>query len=166
MTSKVLIKKRILVIGNGGAGSQFTAKVAQNVNYSVTVITPFDYMEISLSMTKAIAAGPAEHAKAVFPLMREDNVEYVIDPCVGISGKVATTATGRTIAFDVCVIATGQKIPLFFPDIKDSTADARKATIAKVHADIGRANYIVISGGGPIGSELAADIKLRNKEKK
>ena len=118
-------------------------------------------------MTKAIAAGPQEHSKVIFPLMREDNVEYVVsDPCVGISGNTATTASGRTIDFDVCVIATGQKIPLFLPDIKDSTMEERKATINKLYNDIVRSNHIVISGGGPVGSEVAADIKLRFKDKK
>ena len=50
------------------------------------------------------------------------------------------------------------------PDI--STIDERKAQIRDVYNKIGSSNTIVISGGGAIGSELAADLKLRNTDKR
>lgn len=166
MSNSLLVKKRVLIIGNGAAGSQLAAKLAKEKSYHVIVATPFDYQEVSLCMTKAIAAGPEEHAKVIYPLLREEGVEYVLDRVTDLSSSSATTAGGAAILFDVAVVATGQHIPIFYPELGDTTAAARKASIAKVHADITRATSIVISGGGPVGAELAADIKLRNKSKK
>eukprot|EP01034_Spumella_vulgaris_P031550 gene31550-38968_t len=57
MSISILVKKRVLVIGYGAAGSQLTSKLAKNGNYSVIVITPFEYQEVSPRMTRAIAAG-------------------------------------------------------------------------------------------------------------
>ncbi len=166
MSNSVLVKKRVLIVGNGAAGSQLAAKLVKNKTYHVIVLTPLDYQEVSLCMTKAIAVGPEEHAKIIYPLLREENVEYVMDQCTSINDNTASVASGAPIPFDICIIATGQNIPIFYPDIKDTTQDARKASVSKIHSDVVRANDIVISGGGPVGSELAADIKLRNKGKR
>lgn len=121
-------------------------------------------MEISLTMTKTIAAGPDSHT--LHDLVREDGVEYVIDNCTGITGTEVRTESGRVIPFDVCFIAVGQKIPLFYPDTRDRTADQRRQAIRTFYSDLLKANHVVIAGGGAIGSEAAADIKLRHKEKK
>jgi NADH dehydrogenase FAD-containing subunit len=128
------------------------------------VVTPFDYQEVSLSMTMAIASGPSDHAKAVFPLVREDGVSYITGATVtDISDGSATLSSGETVAFDVAVLATGQKIPLFMPDPRsETTVEARKAVIAAINKKISSASTIVIAGGGPIGSEIAADIKIRH----
>lgn len=51
-------------------------------------------------------------------------------------------------------------------DPKVITADERKSQIRDIHSKIVSANTIIISGAGAIGSELAADIKLRNPAKR
>eukprot|EP01034_Spumella_vulgaris_P031146 gene31146-38489_t len=149
--SKVIATKRVLVIGYGAAGSQLTAQLAKNKKYAITVVTPFDYQEVSLFMTKAVAMGAAEHSKIIFPLLREDRVDYVIDSCVSLTNTTATLASGNKIEFDVCVLATGQKFPLFFPDLTDRTKEIRLESVAKVTRQIAAARTIVISGGGPTG---------------
>jgi NADH dehydrogenase FAD-containing subunit len=164
--SKVIATKRVLVIGNGGAGSQLTAMLAKNKKYSVTVVTPFEYIEVGLLMTQVLAMGAAEHSKIIYPLLREDGVDYIVDPCISLTNTTATLASGATIDFDACVLAVGQKIPIFFPDVKDRTKDMRIASVAVVTRQIATAKTIVISGGGPTGVEAAADIKLRNKDKR
>jgi NADH dehydrogenase FAD-containing subunit len=165
--SKVIATKKVLVIGNGGAGSQLAAQLAkQHQKYSVSVVTPFDYSEVSLCMTKAIAMGSEEHSKIIYPLLREDKVEYFIDSCVSLTNTTATLASGKKINFDVCVIACGQKIPLFYPSLTDTTKEMRLQSVGRVSNQIKSASQIVISGGGAVASELAADIKLRNKDKK
>lgn len=162
-----LNKKKVVVIGCGPAGSQFVAKAAKDKNLEVTVITPFDYHEISLRMTMVVAEGAEEHAKALYPLLREDGVNYIIDTVQSISQGSLITRSGQAISFDAAVIAVGQNIPRFYPDpLTQTTMDARKAAISAFNAEIRHANSIVISGGGPVGSEVAADIKLRFKSKK
>lgn len=83
-----------------------------------------------------------------------------------MSANSCTTNTGQTIQFDFCVVATGQKYSVFVPNpLTERTVGERKATIANLIEQITNARTIVISGAGAVGSELASDIKIRNKEK-
>jgi NADH dehydrogenase FAD-containing subunit len=40
-------KKKLVVIGYGVAGSRITAKLAKSKKYEITVVTPFEYQEVS-----------------------------------------------------------------------------------------------------------------------
>eukprot|EP01031_Cornospumella_fuschlensis_P044502 gene44502-54428_t len=166
METSNLVKQKVLVIGNGAAGSKVAAYAAKNALYDVTVVTPFEYMEISLCMTKVIAAGPEEHNKAIYDLLREPNVTYIIDTVASLTNNVAVLTSGTNVPFDVCVVATGQNIPLFYPNPQtERTMEARKNGIKKVYEDVQKARSIVVGGAGPVGVEVAADIKLRFKDK-
>jgi NADH dehydrogenase FAD-containing subunit len=158
--------KRVVIIGNGAAGSQLAAKLAKSKQCNVTVITPFNYSEISVNMTKSIAVGADEYMKSVFPLLKEDKVEYVIDKCVSLTSSSVVLDSERTIEFDVCIVATGQNIPVFFPDVNSTNFSERKKVVCDVSDRIKSASSVVVGGGGAIGTELAADIKLRNKDKR
>ena len=162
-----LVKKRLVVVGYGVAGSQIACQLAVKGKYSITVLNPYDYMEVPLSMTMVMAAGPEAHDKCIYPLMRETGVEYVIGICASITDGTVTTTTGQSIPFDVCVLATGQDMSIFMPNpVTEATMAQRKATINALYTKIQAAQTIVISGGGPLGCETAADIKIRNKDKK
>lgn len=121
-------------------------------------------MEVVLSMTKTIAAGP--DSLTLYDQVREDGVEYIVDQVTGISNSDVQTQSGRVIPFDVALIAVGQKIPLFGADLTEITANQRRQSISSFYSDLLKANHVVIAGGGAIGTEAAADIKLRHKEKK
>lgn len=159
-------KFKLVVVGNGFGGSKVAVEAAKRSDYEVTVITPYQYIEVSLLMTKVVAAGPNEHDKALFDLLREPNIRYVQDVVTGISDGSITTESGQTIDFDACVLATGQHIPIFMPETSQRTKAARKAAVTAIHEQIVRAKTVVIGGSGPIGVEVAADIKLRYKDKK
>jgi NADH dehydrogenase FAD-containing subunit len=162
----IMEQKKIVVVGYGGGGSKLVAALAKKKKYDITVITPFDYMEVSLLMTKVIATDGEEHQKALFPLLKEDGVTYVKDACASVEANSVTTQSGRSIPFDVCVVAVGQNIPIFYPTAAEDTIEKRKESIAAIQAKVRNAKTIVISGGGPVGTEAAADIKLRFKDKK
>ena len=167
-SSAPLVKKQVLVIGYGGGGSQVTAALAKDRNCKVTVITPFNYQEVMLRMTKVLPAGPTEHEKALYPLVREEGVDYIIDSCTQLTDTSATVSNGSVVNFDICVVATGQYYGMHFtPDILGEVdINSRKAAIAAVSDKMTKANTIVISGGGAVGSELAADTKLRHPSKR
>lgn len=100
-------------------------------------------------------------------MLREPGVEYVNALATSLQSDSCTTSTGQVINFDVCVIATGQKYDLFYPNLSEETKeDGRKAAISSYHNKVKEAKTIVIAGGGAIGLELAADIKLSFKDKK
>jgi NADH dehydrogenase FAD-containing subunit len=148
------------------AGSHLAPLLAKNTKLQVTVITPFDFLEPCLLMTEIVASGPEEHAKHLYPLLREDNVDYVIGKVAQLTDSSVTLASGQVISFDMAVVATGCKIPIFQMDPDVNTMEARKLQIASLYENIVSANTIIISGGGAIGCEIAADIKLRHPAKR
>mmetsp|Transcript_20996 Transcript_20996/g.19133 ORF Transcript_20996/g.19133 Transcript_20996/m.19133 type:complete len:384 (+) Transcript_20996:51-1202(+) len=164
--SSNLIKKKVIIIGNGLAGSRLAAKLAKNTNLDIIVITPFDFIEIPLRMTKLIATGLNDYNKNIYPLIQEDNVEYKIDVVTNLSSSSVTLKSGSIINYDIAIIATGMNFPIFLPNPFDNQLDNRKNEINNINKRIIEVNTIIISGAGPVGSELAADIKLRNQNKR
>jgi hypothetical protein len=66
-----------------------------------------------------------------------------------------------------CSIACGQNIPLFYPSsLDETTIELREGTVNAFHNKLLSSQNIVLAGGGPVGVELAADIKLRYPEKR
>jgi hypothetical protein len=72
--------------------------------YKITVLTPFNYMEIPVVMTKVLATGSENHQKALHPLLRENHVEYIVDRCIELRENSALTAGGKSLSFDLCVL--------------------------------------------------------------
>ena len=117
-------------------------------------------------MTKVLATDGAEHNSAIFPFVIEPNVNYVFASCRQLETNHAITSTGQTIEFDVCVIATGINYHTFQAGPDHPTMQDRKKFILEMQSKISAANTIVIGGGGPLGTEIASDIKIRNPSKK
>lgn len=167
MADSKLLHKNVLVIGYGVAGSKVVADLAKNKLLKVTVLHALDYMEMPFLMTHVAATGTEEHNKALHPVLHEANVEYINAVATSLGPDSCTISSGQVINFDICVVTTGQKYATFFPDPStEFKLEDRKAFISNFQSQIKQASTIVISGGGPIGVELAADIKIRNKEKK
>lgn len=161
--------KKLVVVGYGFAGSRTTAKLAKTKKYEITVVTPLDYQENSLNMTAVIATGSEVYKDTVYNLVKEDGVSYIHASCVSIDDKKKELilSNEQTLAYDVCVIATGVNIPFYYPNPdREQTIAIRSSAIDEMFEKVKKAKSIVISGGGPIGIETAADIKLRFKDKK
>lgn len=165
------MSKHVVIIGNGAAGSQTAAALkvsfAKNKKaHKITVLSAADYCEVSVLMTQVVATGTENHKKALFPPIREDGINYVVDSCKSVASDHLITAKGDKIVFDVCIVATGHSIPIFLPGSSDANMEERVSFISDMHQKIVDAKNIVISGGGAIGCEVAADIILRYKDKK
>jgi apoptosis-inducing factor 2 len=163
------MSKNIVVVGNGFAGSQSAVALRNGMGkrgHKITIISPFDYCEVPMNMGQVLAAGAAEHEKVLFPAMKENGIEYVQDSAKELTPDKVITSNGTEVPFDVCIIATGQCNPVFMPDPNSAkTRESRVAQVSALHEKIVAAKNIVLSGGGPVGSETAADIKLRYPDK-
>ena len=162
-----LLNKKVLIVGNGYLGSAVVAQFVKDksVAWEVTVLTPNDFQEVPFRMTKALAVGASEHDKTIYPLQREPGVTYVIDACLSLRRGVCVTAKNGELSFDFAVVATGVNMGVFSPSTNENTIELRRAIVQGMHAQILSANSIVVGGAGPIGVEIAADIKLRHKTK-
>ena len=122
---------------------------------------------VPLGITYAVANGSDAHKKYVYDLIKEDGVKYIIATCTKLTNDSVTLSTGETISFDVAVVATGVSLPTFYPDPEsETTAEQRKEAINKVSEEIKTAASVLVSGGGPVGVEAAADIKLKYPAKR
>lgn len=106
------------------------------------------------------------HSKVLFPLLQEPGCQIIQGIAASVTDSSLTTTTGQVIPFDICVLATGQETPTYMPDpVTEGSMSTRKANIEALHNKIKAAKTIVISGGGPLGCETAADIQLRFPDK-
>lgn len=132
-----LIIPRVLIIGYGPAGSQLTAQLVKLKKFDITVITPFDFQEVSLRMTGAVVSPQATHESAIYDLVREPGVNYVIGRCTRLTNEAATVNDNQAVEFDVCVVCCGQNVPTFLPNpVADSSRAARLSNFAAVGASI------------------------------
>jgi len=143
--------KHIVIIGNGGAGSQTTALLSKmakksRLNCHLTVLSPLEYTEVSVSMTTNLVVRGA-HGKSLFPPVCEPGVDYLVDGCKELKPNSIITSTGKEVQFDVCVVATGQNIPVFMPSSTQKTRVDRERYIADFVEKVHAAKNIVISGG-------------------
>jgi pyruvate/2-oxoglutarate dehydrogenase complex dihydrolipoamide dehydrogenase (E3) component len=162
-----ILQKKIVIIGYGIAGSYVTGFFSKIPNCKVTVVSPLDYQEVPLRMSKVLSVGGKEHSSAIYDLIKEEGVDYARGTCVSVKNSLVMVSNGTSLEFDACVVCVGQNVPVFYPDpTVEQTKTARMDSIAAVHFSIRTAQSIVIGGGGPIGVEIASDIKLRFPDKR
>lgn len=146
----------VAVIG-GGYGGVAAAKALDEVA-DVVLVEPRDRFVHNVAALRGIA-DPAWAERIFFPydrLLRRGRV--LRDRAVRVEATGVTLGSGRRLAADYIVLATGSAYP--FPakvDVEDST-DA-KAKIRAAHAELARAGAVLLLGAGPVGLELAGEIK-------
>ena len=146
-----------------------TAALAKGNQYDITVIAPLEYHEIPFNMTYIAATNDLDlyNSKVFYPRIKEEGVKYITGTCQKLTDTAVSVSDGTVLTYDVAIVVTGINYPHFSPNpTVDVTKEQRLATIQKKKAEIDAAKTIVISGGGPIGVEVAGDIIIRNKDKK
>ena len=111
--------KKVVVVGNGFAGSQFAAafnKLAGKHDAKITVISAFNYSEITLGMTMTVAAAE-EHSNFLYGPYKEPGIDLVVGVASKLEDRAVTLVDGTTIPFDVCVVCTGVSYPVFRPTV-------------------------------------------------
>lgn len=118
--------KRVVVVGNGFAGSQFTAafnKLAERYDAKITVISALNYTEITLGMTMTVAAAE-EHSSFLYGPYKEPGVDFVVGVATKLEDNAVTLADGTIVPFDVCVVCTGVSYPVFRPTVRCTAVTA------------------------------------------
>ena len=179
---------KIVVVGNGGGGTKFTAAILRAArknklvsafefssfqpktlqkfleqNVSVTVISAIDFTEVSPRVTECLASGEISN---IYPLFKEEGAEYVVDVVKELQENAVLTEGGKTIPFDVCLLATGLNFPVFQATFETPTRESRLAFLTDIYTKIKNANTLLIAGGGAVGVEAAGDIKVRYPDKR
>lgn len=157
-------KKRLLVIGGGLAGLAAISglRKAGDKDTEITLVEPKNHCEIFWTAYRS----PFEEWVAkdsLFPLdvfCKKHNVHHIMSIVTNLTLTEATV-NGKTVPFDVCVVAVGadSKWAGMGRGLhKNVTREARLADMKLVGSKLLNAKNVLIVGGGLIGSELAGDV--------
>ncbi|GAA4070389.1 FAD-dependent oxidoreductase [Actinomadura miaoliensis] len=146
----------VAVIG-GGYGGAAVAK-ALDAETDVVLIEPKDAFVHSAGALRALVR-PDWAGNMFFPydrLLRRGTV--VRERAVSVDPGGVTLASGGRVDADFVVLASGSGYP--FPAKMDSdSSDEGLARLRAAHDELAGAQRVLIAGAGPVGLELAGEIK-------
>jgi NADH dehydrogenase FAD-containing subunit len=146
----------VVVIG-GGYGGVNVAKSLDDVA-EVVLVEPKDAFVHNIAALRALA-DPSWLPKIFLPydrLLARGRV--VQDRAVKVEAGQVTLGSGDQLAADYIVLATGSEYPFPAKSDLDVTADAHDK-FRGAHAALGAAGRVLLVGAGPVGIELAGEIK-------
>jgi NADH dehydrogenase FAD-containing subunit len=147
----------VVVVGGGYAGVAVARSLDRRVQ--VTLVEPRDAFVHTVAALRALVH--TEWAETLcFPydhLLR--NGEVVRDRAVAVGPGRVALASGRTLVADAVVVATGSRYPYPAKPEVDDRAEVL-ARLAATRAELSGAGRVLLVGAGPVGVELAAELKL------
>ncbi|GGS68914.1 hypothetical protein GCM10010156_29830 [Planobispora rosea] len=148
---------RTVVIIGGGYGGSALAKALDPVA-DVVLIEPREAFVNSAGSLRALTQ-PGWAARMFFPYeqwLRRGTV--VRERAVAADPRGVTLASGRRIEADYLVLATGSSYAYPAKPASDSTAEAMD-DLLRTHKELADSERVLILGAGPVGLELAGEIK-------
>lgn len=163
--------KRIVIIGGGFAGVQAAIQLANQIGFSVRIITPLNYFEYHAAMYRsATGRSPLEVAIPLRDFFEyAKNVEIVQDKAVKLDQKKREVLgeSGSRYHYDKLIIGIGS-VPGYFniPGVEKfsfgiKTVEQALKLKEHLHANLHKKRFehaYVIVGGGPTGVEMAAEM--------
>jgi len=156
------MKKRVVIIGGGFAGSTAARKLENDFN--VTLIDTKEYFEFTPSVLRTIVE--PRHIKKIQVLYKSYlNKAVVVKGNAREVNKKYVVVSKNKFPYDYLVICSGSEYNL--PMKSESTVTAARANVlAKYAKKLKESNSVLIIGGGLVGVELAAEIIEKYPSKK
>jgi NADH dehydrogenase FAD-containing subunit len=151
------IMGRTVVVVGGGYGGSAVAKALES-EADVILIDPRDAFVNAAGSLRALAQ-PDWAANVFFPFDTLLTRSAVIrDRAVSVDPGGVTLASGRRVEADYLVLATGSSYAYPAKPTANSTREALD-DLRRTHKELAGAERVLILGAGPVGLELAAEIK-------
>ncbi|GAA4610351.1 FAD-dependent oxidoreductase [Actinoallomurus liliacearum] len=150
------MSRTVAVIG-GGYGGAAVAKALES-EADVVLIDPREAFVNAAASLRALTR-PDWAANAFFPfetLLTKGTV--IRDRAVSVDPDGVTLASGERVAADYLVLATGSSYAYPAKPGSDSIGDALD-DLRRTHKELRQADKVLILGAGPVGLELAGEIK-------
>jgi len=150
------MSRTVAVIG-GGYGGAAAAK-ALDEDADVVLIEPRDAFVHAAGSLRALVK-PDWAGNIFFPydrLLRRGRV--LRERAASVDAGGVTLASGERIEADYIVLATGSSYPYPAKPETDHSAEALES-LRRTHGELAGAERVLITGAGPVGLELAGEIK-------
>lgn len=157
MTGSNLAGKPTVVVVGGGYGGIAAAKALDETS-DVVLVEPKDAFMHNIAALRALV-DPSWLPKIFLPYAGLlTNGRVVRDRAVVVDPHRVVTASGEEIAADYVVLATGSRYP--FP-AKTDLVDTHHAQeqVRQAHQALTQADRVLLVGAGPVGIELAGEIR-------
>jgi NADH dehydrogenase FAD-containing subunit len=149
-------KPTVVVVG-GGYGGVAVAKALDETS-DVVLVEPKDAFMHNIAALRALV-DPSWLPNIFFPYSRLlSNGRVVRDRAAMVDPHRVVTASGEEISADYIVLATGSRYP--FP-AKTDMVDTHHAQeqVRQAHRALAQADRVLLVGAGPVGIELAGEIR-------
>ena len=146
----------VAVVGGGYGG--VTAAKALDEFAHVILIEPRDAFVHNVAILRQLV-DPDWSGRLFFPYDRLLAQGKVIrDHAVGVDAGGVTLASGDRVAADYLVLATGSAYP-FPAKVEELDSAEATATLRAAHEALAGSKNVLLLGAGPVGLELAGEIK-------
>src|SRR6202163_4883251 len=155
---------RPTVVVVGGAYGGIAVAKALDETSDVVLVEPRDAFMHNIAALRALV-DPSWLPRIFFPYAGLlANGRVVQDRAVVVDPHRVVTASGEEIFADFVVLATGSRYP--FPAKTDLVDTGRaQAQVRKAHRALSEADRVLLVGAGPVGIELAGEIRHAWPEK-
>jgi apoptosis-inducing factor 2 len=157
MTSSTQKNRPTVVVVGGGYGGTAVAAVL-DATTNVVLVEPKEAFMHNVAALRALV-DPSWLPKIFLPydgLLANGRVVH--DRAAIVEAHRVITASGEEIAADYIVLATGSRYP--FPAKTDLVStDQAFAQVRKTHQALAEADRVLLVGAGPVGIELAGEIR-------
>jgi NADH dehydrogenase FAD-containing subunit len=146
----------VVVVGGGYGG--YAAAKALDETSQVVLVEPKDAFMHNIAALRALV-DPSWLPRIFLPYSHLlTNGRVVRDRAVVVEPHRVVTASGEEIAADYVVLATGSRYP--FP-AKTDLVDTHHAQeqVRRAHRALAQADRVLLVGAGPVGIELAGEIR-------
>lgn len=156
MTENAGGRPSVVVLGGGYAGHK-VAKLLDDVA-DVTLVDPSDSFLHNVAALRALVE-PEWLDRIFLPYRRLlAHGRFLRDRAVAVDGRQVTLASGARLEPDYLVLATGSAYP-FPAKVDEPAAETAKARVREAHEALSGADRVLLIGAGPVGLELAGEIK-------
>ncbi|AJT41198.1 NAD(P)/FAD-dependent oxidoreductase [Psychromicrobium lacuslunae] len=150
------MSQRIVIVGAGYGGSALAHQLQDHAE--VTLIDPRDAF-VNIAGSLRALTRPDWAANIFFPLEQIlPRGKHLRDKAISVDPGGVSLASGDRVEADYIVLATGSSYPYPANPSSDQTA-AALTDFQATHQALAQAPRVLILGGGPVGLELAAEIR-------
>ncbi|WP_327353649.1 NAD(P)/FAD-dependent oxidoreductase [Streptomyces sp. NBC_01304] len=159
---KGIARPTVAVIGGGYGGSAVAKALDEDTD--VVLIDPKDaFVHAAGSLRALVKPDWADNIFFPYDTLLQRG-RFVRDRAASVDAAGVTLGSGERVDADYLVLATGSGYP--FPAKPDTdTAEVALERLRATHAELGEAGRVLLVGAGPVGLELAGEIKAVWPEK-